>query len=169
MARIVAVLSQLWRGTVEDFGQCVPKQDAAEQLGYSYRTLERKIIKLKLRTAQRDVPGRHPIVVIHPADFERLKSQVIPATPAPVGGENGNELEPRPALPPALREFAASLLGTLPYPPRKLFLTLREAADYSGLPQTELERLIETGELKAREIRRGRAKMISRRSLEELT
>jgi len=159
----------LRRWNVEDFGRWIPKQDAAEQLGYSYRTLERKIIKLKLRTAQRDVPGRHPITVLHPADFEKLKNQVIPATPAPVGEENGKELEPRPALPPALREFAASLLGTLPYPPRKLFFTLREASDYSGLPQTDLERLIETGELKAREIRKGRARMISWRSLEALT
>jgi hypothetical protein len=154
---------------VEDFRQWIPKQDAAEQLGYSYRTLERKIIKLKLRTAQRDVPGRRSITIIHPADFEKLKSQTIPATPAPIEEENGRELEPRPALPPAIREFAASLLGTLPYPPRKLFLTLREASDYSGLPQTDLERLIETGELKAREIRKGKAKMISRRSLEGLT
>jgi hypothetical protein len=45
----------------------------------------------------------------------------------------------------------------------------QEASDYSGLPQTDLERLIETGELKAREIRKGKAKMISRRSLEALT
>src|SRR5713101_8121447 len=97
-----------------DFSQWIPKQDAAEQLGYSYRTLERKIIKLKLRTAQRDVPGRHPITVLHPADFEKLKSQVIPATPAPRAEEDGKELAPYPALPPAVREFAASLLGTLP-------------------------------------------------------
>jgi helix-turn-helix protein len=159
----------LWRWNVEDFRQWIPKQDAAEQLGYSYRTLERKIIKLKLRTAQRDVPGRRSITIIHPADFEKLKAQTIPATPAPIEEENGRELEPRPALPPAIREFAASLLGTLPYPPRKLFLTLREASDYSGLPQTDLERLIDAGELKAREIRKGKAKMISRRSLEALT
>jgi hypothetical protein len=152
-----------------DFATWIPKQDAAEQLGYSYRTLERKIIKLKLRTAQRDVPGRRSIVIIHPADFQKLKEQTIPATPAPIEEEDSKELAPYQALPPAVRQFAASLLGTLPYPPRKLFLTLREAADYSGLPQTDLERLIETGELKAREIRKGRAKMISRRSLEALT
>jgi excisionase family DNA binding protein len=153
---------------MEDFSTWIPKQDACEQLGYSYRTLERKLIKLKLRTAQRDVPGRHPITIIHPADFQRLKNQVIPATPAPIA-ENGTELEPRPSLPPALRNFAAAVLGTLPYPPRKLFLTLREAADYSGLPQTDLERLIASGELKARTVRKGRSQMISRRSLEALT
>src|SRR5262245_15125541 len=152
-----------------DFSVWIPKQDAAEQLGYSYRTLERKIIKLKLRTAQRDVPGRRSITIIHPVDFEKLKEQTIPALPAPIKEGASRELEPRPALPPAIREFAASLLGTLPYPPRKLFLTLREASDYSGLPQTDLERLIASGELRAREIRKGRAKMISRRSLEALT
>ena len=154
---------------MEDFSTWVPKQDACEQLGYSYRTLERKLIKLKLRTAQRDVPGRHPITIIHPADFQRLKNQVIPATPALIEHENGQELTPVTALPPVWRDFAAAVLGTLPYPPRKLFLSLREAADYSGLPQTDLERLIEAGELKAREVRKGRAKMISRRSLEALT
>jgi hypothetical protein len=150
-----------------DFSQWIPKQDAAEQLGYSYRTLERKIIKLKLRTVQRDVPGRHPITVLHPADFEKLKSQVIPATPVPLEEEDGKELEPRPSLPPAVREFAASLLGTLPYPPRKLFLTLREAADYSGLPEAELHRLIDSGELKARKTKSWTR--ISQRSLEALT
>jgi hypothetical protein len=152
-----------------DFATWIPKQDAAEQLGYSYRTLERKIVKLKLRTAQRDVPGRRSIVIIHPTDFEKLKAQTIPATPAPIEEEDSKELAPYQGLPPAVRQFAASLLGTLPYPPRKLFLTLREAADYSGLPQTDLERLIDSGELKAREIRKGRAKMISRHSLEALT
>jgi len=151
-----------------DFSQWIPKQDAADRLGYSYRSLERKIAKLKLRTAQRDVPGRRPIVVIHPDDFERLKASVLPATPAPIE-EESRELETRPTLPPALRDFAASLLGTLPYPPRKLFLTLREASEYSGLPQTDLERLIEAGELQAREVRGGRSKMISRRSLEALS
>jgi hypothetical protein len=114
-----------------DFSQWIPKQDAAELLGYSYRTLERKIIKLKLRTAQRDVPGRRSITIIHPADFEKLKAQTIPATPAP-REEESRELEPRPALPPAIREFAASLLGTLPYPPRKLFLTVKEASEGEG-------------------------------------
>jgi hypothetical protein len=168
LTRIVAVVSERrWR--MVDFSQWIPKQDAAEQLGYSYRTLERKIIKLKLRTAQRDVPGRHPITVIHPGDFEKLKRLVIPAAPAPIEEEDSKELAPRLMLPPAVREFAASLLGTLPYPPRKLFLTLKEAADYSGLPQTDLERLIDSGELKARETRNGTAKMISRRSLEALT
>jgi hypothetical protein len=101
---------------VENFAEWGTKLEASEQLGYSDHTLERKIIKLKLRTVQRDVPGRHPITVLHPADFERLKAQVIPATPAPVTTDHGHALPPGSTLPPALREFAASLLGTLPYP-----------------------------------------------------
>ena len=66
----------------EDFSKWVLKSDAAEALGYSDRTLERKIIKHKYRTAYRDVPGRRPFAVIHPDDYDKLKACSIPATPA---------------------------------------------------------------------------------------
>jgi hypothetical protein len=84
----------------EDFTQWVPKQDAAEALGDSDRTLERKILKLKLRTTQRDVPGRRSITVLHPTDFERLKKMMIPASPSPSEREEeGKEVAFRPVLP----------------------------------------------------------------------
>src|SRR5262249_51633395 len=128
-----------------DFSTWIPKQDACDQLGYSYRTLERKIIKLKLRTAQRDVPGRRSIVVIHPDDFQKLKDTTVPATPLPLEENgNGHEVANYSAVPPAVRDLIAALLGTVPYPPKKLFLTVEEAANYAGLPQAEIERLIDS-------------------------
>jgi hypothetical protein len=109
----------------EDYSRWIPKQDAADALGYDVRTLERKILKLKLRTAQLSVPGRRSITVVHPTDVERLKAMTIPVTAMPQEphglDEEQTEIAVRPALPAVLQEFAAAFLGTLPFPPRALF------------------------------------------------
>jgi hypothetical protein len=147
-----------------DFSEWIPKQDACEQLGYTERTLERRIQKLKLRTAQREVPGRRSITVIHPADFERLKQAVIPTTPSQAE-EDRKEIAVRPALPVELRQLIASLMAVSPYPPRALFLNLKEASAYTGLSQSFLRRLMDAGTLKAQ---RDRGLKIPRKQLDEL-
>jgi excisionase family DNA binding protein len=132
-----------------DFSNWIPKADVANSLGVAERTIDRKIKKLRLRVAQRDVPGRRPIIVLHPDDAETLRAQTVPAVPMEPDQSNGTEVAVRSALPPAARELVAAVLGTTPYPPRPLFLSLREASEYSGLPQAYLRRLIQQGELPA--------------------
>jgi hypothetical protein len=72
----------------------------------------------------------------------------------------------RPALPAVLQDFAAAFLGTVPFPPRALFLTLKQSSAYSGLPVSYLKRLIQEGQLKA--IQAGGYR-ISRKHLEQLS
>jgi excisionase family DNA binding protein len=132
-----------------DFSTWIPKADIAASLGVAERTVDRKIKKLRLRVAQRDVPGRRPIIVLHPDDAETLKAQTVSAVPMESDQSDGTEVAVRPALPPAARDLVAAVMGTAPYPPRPLFLSLRDASEYSGLPQAYLRRLIQQGELPA--------------------
>jgi hypothetical protein len=153
----------------ENFADWIPKMQVADALGISERTLERLIQKNKIRRAYRRVPGRKPIAVLNPEDVAVLKAETTPAIPpeALTESRSTSEIALRPTQTAAL-SFLSNLLAIVPQQPHALFLTLKEASNYSGLPQTDLERLIESGELKAREVRKGRAKMISRHSLEEL-
>jgi hypothetical protein len=75
-----------------DFATWIPKVDVATSLGVAERTIDRKIKKLRLRVAQRDVPGRRPIIVLHPDDAEQLKAQMVPAVPVEPTQCNGTEV-----------------------------------------------------------------------------
>jgi excisionase family DNA binding protein len=129
----------------EAYTDWLPKRDVAKLLGISERTLDRKIYDKDIPVRQVTVPGRRPLAVIAPAAVEALKAEMIPTTPGLE--KNGKDLALRPALPPAMRDFFQALLTTLPYPPRALFLTLKEAAAYSGLTQAYLRRRITEGNL----------------------
>jgi excisionase family DNA binding protein len=148
-----------------EFSTWIPKTDVATSLGVAERTIDRKIKKLRLRVAQRDVPGRRPILVLHPEDAEKLKAQMVPPVPMEPEQSNGTEVVVRPALPPAARDLVAAVLGTTPYPSRPLFLSLKEASEYSGLPQAYLRRLIQRNQLPAIESNGYR---ISKKALEWL-
>jgi excisionase family DNA binding protein len=128
---------------MKDLSTWIPKQDAVSRLGYSERTLERKIRQLKLRTAQMAVPGRPPITVIHPADFERLQGATVPAAAVVESGEMVVRTPPRVTL-----ELPPEVVASLPRE-RPLWLTLKESAAYTGLPQAHLRRLIAEEKLTA--------------------
>jgi excisionase family DNA binding protein len=131
----------------ENFAEWITKLDAAEQLGISERTLERTIQKQRLRTAQRRIPGRKPIVVIHPSDFEKLRRETVPATPNPPS-EESTDLTVRPPS-RVVQEFFQSLLTTLPYPLKALSLSIKEASAYTGFSQAFLLRQVKEGKLPA--------------------
>ena len=131
----------------ENFAEWVTKLDAAEQLGISERTLERTIQKQRMRTAQRRIPGRKPITVIHPSDFAKLKRETVPATPNP-SPEASTDLTVRPPS-RAVQEFFQSLLTTLPYPLKALSLSIKEAAAYTGFSQAFLMRQVKEAKLPA--------------------
>jgi excisionase family DNA binding protein len=152
----------------ENFADWLPKMEVAEELGISERTLERLIQQRRIRRAYRRMSGRKPLAVLHPGDVAALKAETVPATTEPPSTiEPHTDLALRPSA-QAVLNLLGNLLTAIPQRPQALFLTLKEASQYSGLPQTDLERLIASGELKVRKVRKGRGIMIKRSDLEGL-
>ena len=120
------------------------KHAAAATLGLSFRSVERLIEQKKIHIKHRPILGRKPLTILNPEDVDRIKAEVLPPVPAPA--KTGSVLVPhRPVK-------AADMLAALT-PPRvpldkKLFLTLREASEFSGLPQSYIRRLIASKKLK---------------------
>jgi excisionase family DNA binding protein len=138
------------------------KRAAAATLGLSVRSVERLIKEKKLRAKHRPIPGRKPVTILDPKSVEEMKSLVLPPAPAP---QNGAQL---PAKLPA-KVSPTDLLTLLAHPritlDKKLFLTVKEASEYAGLPQAYLRRLIARKKLKALQARGYR---IKRTDLERL-
>lgn len=131
----------------------IPKADAAKRLGISIRQIENltakgRIRKRKMAKAAWEKTGR---VVYAAADIEAIRSgerpapaalvPVAPAAPAPAGS---------PGEPVAALAALARALG-LPAP-GKPWLSLREAADYSGLPARWLREAARAGKLRAQNV-----------------
>jgi hypothetical protein len=150
-------------GMAEDFSTWVSKVEAAKTLGIGIRTLERRIQEQGLRVAHRRIPNRKPLAVLHPEDFATLQAEMMPATPAPE--ENGSrEIAVRSVSRSAL-EVVALMRAAQSSPSLPLFLDLKAAVTYSGLPETYLRELIAQNKLKA--VKRG-SYYVSRFALEQL-
>jgi hypothetical protein len=148
---------------MEDFSGWIAKVEAAKTLGIGIRTLERRIQEQGLRVAHRRIPNRKPLAVLHPDDFATLQAEMMPATPAPVENES-KEIAVRSVSRSAL-EVVALMRAAQASPTLPLFLDLKAAATYSGLPQAYLRELIQQKKLKA--VNRAGWR-ISRHSLEQL-
>lgn len=166
-----------------DFSDWLTKQQAAEALGVSTKTLEQWAQRGRLQQASWKRPGGGArITVYHPADVARLRQErqpgapafVVPAVPAAAG--NGRAAEPTAlAAPlPPVEEILRALVGAVVRAASekseksentRLFLTLDEAAEASGLPRAYLRRLIAEGKLEAIKSRGWR---IRRRDLDQL-
>jgi hypothetical protein len=146
----------------EDFSTWIAKTEAAKRLNIGIRTLERRIQEQGLRVAYRRIPNRKPLAVLHPDDLATLQAEMIPATP--IEEDEPRALAVKNISRPAL-EVVALLRAAQIAPQLPLFLDLKAASSYSGLPQSYLRELIENGELKA--VKR-RKVLISRFSLEKL-
>ena len=131
------------------------KAEAVAFLGISERTIERMVQAGRIHQAYKHVPGRRPIAVLNPKDLGKVKAETIKPVPTPVMHEDADgasgALVP---LPP--QNIAASLLSALTsgvasrvLVPNKLFLTLKEASEYAGLPAAYLRRVIGEGTLPA--------------------
>ena len=125
------------------------KTQAATFLRVSEKTIERLATKGDVRRATRKRPGVRPLPVYDPAALQKIKDsqtphvEIIPhaeATP-PLG------LAPRVDLPSFLQALLPPQPDTLLRD--KLFLTIKEAARYSGLPQSTIRRLIRAEKLPA--------------------
>ena len=131
------------------------KTEAAQILGCSLKTIERLATQKKIQKAMRRIPGRKAKPVYHPGDIEAIRAGTAQLEPF-----QGGEHEPAAALAPARRNSGFELLLQLlsnsgpvtpaaTAPRHKLFLTLKEAVDYSGMSRGWLLNKIKAGELHA--------------------
>lgn len=138
------------------------KTEAALKLGASIRTVERWIDEGKLTARPKPVPGRKPLITIDPQDVDRIISETRPqrviegSDHKPREARQGfaellvdsetarllakNEREERAtALAAACAPLVERIADALrPAEPAKPWLTLAEAAEFSGLPASWL-------------------------------
>ena len=118
------------------------KSQAASYLQVSEKTIERLARKGDVRRETRKRPGVRPSPVYSPEDLDRVKAAQVPQVAVlPPQAEAGGvpALAPRVDLP----SFLQSLLSGADVPLRdKLFLTVKEAVRFSGLPESTIRRLL---------------------------
>ena len=122
------------------------KTEAAAFLRVSEKTIERLATKGHLRRTTRKRHGVRPLPVYNPDDLQKVKDsqtaqvQVVPQAEA---GQT-QALAPRVDLP----SFLQSLVNGADVPLRdKLFLSVKEATRFSGLPESTIRRLLRSGKL----------------------
>lgn len=173
-----------------DYSTWLPKQQAADAIGVSTKTLESMAKAGQLQQAfWRRPTGGPALAVYHPDDVARLAQErrpgpapfVVPASQPHASG-NGHAngalvsidtpggFAPLPAGDDPIRLlFAAALRAvTSQSSEKKCFLTLAEAEAASGLPRRELRRFIVEGKLVPVCGRSSRSWRIRRRDLEQL-
>lgn len=128
------------------------KAEAVAYSGISLRTLEREISLNKVRTKQRRQVGRRSVTTIHPADVERLRKDFTPLSTAGSSVELTRSQEEDTRL-PAVRGQGDVVTALLEYlrpmvEGKPAFLSVKEAAEYSGLPEGYLRKCIKEGTLK---------------------
>ena len=124
------------------------KSQAAAFLQVSEKTIERLARKGEIRRETRKRPGVRPSPVYSPEDLDRVKNAQTPQVAVlPPQAEAGGV----PALVPPrvdLPSFLQSLLSGADVPLRdKLFLSVKEAVRFSGLPESTIRRLLRSGKL----------------------
>jgi hypothetical protein len=154
---------------MDDYAGWITKQEALTLTGWKERTLERYLTNNFIQRATRSLPGTRPVTILNPDQIRELLAQQQQAavkTPEVLKTKERKDtrdvtLARRP--PSHVRQLAA----TAPPVPieRKLFLTVAESVQYSGLTDSYLRRAIRDGQLAA--IRNGGYK-IKRIDLERL-
>jgi len=136
------------------------KQEVAAALHITERTLELKIKRGEIRTSLRERPGKKPWVILHPADIHALQHKPIAPMPTPKGEiakRTQSELVSLPKAKPkgeislTIRNFRDTLnSGMIPLPFHEIgWLSLADAARYSGLPKDIIKDAVTKGELSA--------------------
>jgi excisionase family DNA binding protein len=142
-----------------DYSTWLTKQQAADAIGVSQKGIERLAKARKLQQyLWRRPSGGQPIKVYAPDDVERLAHQKQPEkeflVPPAAAGTNGHaELAPVGKTMNA-QAFLAALISTIQQAAETqsrhvetLFLTIPEAAQYTGLSQAFIRRQCQSGEL----------------------
>lgn len=142
----------------------LPKSEAAARLGISERTLDRLISAGKgPECRNRPRPGKKPEPVYNPADVDALveaaNKPAIFAASSPIGPASTTALAPAggSSMPPGLATALRFIdqLATIaqrprldpPVPAATPWMTIDQAAAYTGLSVTFLRRLVRSGEL----------------------
>lgn len=167
-----------------DYSTWFTKQQAADAIGVSTKLIEQFAKEKKLQAAKWKRPeGGARVSVYHPDDVTRLRKERNPDAPpfvlpalgdepeAPAGETNALAVHQSPidflqALAAALGSGSQNSEKRSVRIAERLFLTLPEAADYSGLPQAHLRRLMKDGKLIG--LKTGSGWRIRRTDLEKL-
>lgn len=114
----------------------IPKAEAAQMLGVSTREIERKAAAGRIQMKKVRLPGdKTDRAVYLTDDIDRVK-QEREAGAMQLTVAQGH------ALPSAVPAWLAAVLQPRTEPINKAWLTLDEAAAYSGLPAPEISRLV---------------------------
>ena len=143
----------------DKFADWKSKAEAAQILRCSHKTIERLAGQNKIQKHMRRIPGRRSTPVYHPDDIEALRNDTANLEPFPMDAAARQDT-PNEALLPAtaaqaragdifLHLLNSGLPAATVAPQHKLFLTLKEAVAYSGMPRGWLLQRIKAGELKA--------------------
>jgi len=160
---------------MKNYSDWLTKAETAQRLQCSAKTIERLARAGRIQQKQRTIPGRsRPLPIYNPQDIERLESELLSPQAFPVD-EVEADPEAQPSRLPVKRQEAATMAVNLfqhlaeaqtqVRTAEKLYLTLIEAAELSGLPKSYLLRLIKAEKLPAFKFGGWR---IRRRDLEEL-
>ena len=128
--------------------------EAAEILKCSQKTVGRMAAQKKIQRVLRRVPGRKPMPIFNPDDIAALRAEMAQVEPFPVGERGEGKALARQTSQGRV-DLLAQLLADRISPAlnvpveQKVFLNLKEAAEYSGLPKAWLMREIKNGKIKA--------------------
>ena len=136
-----------------DLADWKTKAEAAAILECSEKTIERMVGRKEIERRDRRIPGRKPLPVYNPKDIEKALQKTAAVEAFPVQGQgNGNALVKRKRGVGDLHELIEH------FAPRerprvalneKLYLSLDEAVELSGLSRAFLLRQIKSGGLEA--------------------
>src|SRR5262249_22282995 len=140
-----------------DYSKWHTKQQAADIIGVSTKTIEQLAKTPDLEQAIWKRPKGMPIAVFNPGDVTRLAHERHPQRPyePPANGNGDPPIDVAPSMELAVQPDAGRFLTWLQeqfsvaLPHTKLFLTVREAAAVSGLPIEYLLRELRAGRLAA--------------------
>lgn len=140
----------------------IPQDEACERLGKSSKTLERLTLTKDIATKMEPVEGRKPRRVFYAPHVEKVASAFSAKRKVRVA----NALSPPSALISTAQATEAIHLlvqtlrehTTIPKPSPatlQLWLTIEQAAEYSGLSRADLKGLAASGALQSRKSGRG--------------
>ena len=138
--------------TIDQLDGWKTQTEAGEILKCSQKTIGRRAAQKKIQRVLRHVPGRKPMPVFNPDDIEAIRAEMVQVEPFPVKERGGEKALVRQTSQGGV-DLLAQLLADRVSPAfavpvaQKVFLNLKEAAEYSGLPKAWLMREIKNGKI----------------------
>ncbi len=143
-----------------DLNHWLTKREAAQLLAVAEKTIERMADRAEIQKATRKRPGLPAQVVYHPGDLERIKvareeppgAFLVPSGTRPTGVP-ALSAQTRPTGVPHVSDAAWRALATIAGATagvrlaERLYLTMEEAARFTGLGESHLRRQIKAGRL----------------------